>query len=97
MNRKKNDLSNNLTILKTQFSIENIENSMYLAYIFEMHNLYIMWLYPLRFVTCKDSLDTFNLLYSKLLHAKLSLFVFVATFAESHWQVISVYSCFICD
>ena len=56
-----------------------------------------MWLYALRFNTCKVSVDAFSLLYSKLLHAKLSLFVFGATFAEWHWQVISICSCFIRD
>ena len=45
-----------------------------------------------------DLLHTnFSLLYSKLIHAKLSLFVFGATFAEWYWQVISLSSCFICD
>ena len=34
-----------------------------------------MWLYALRFVTCNVSVDAFSLLYSKLLIAKLSLFV----------------------
>ena len=43
-----------------------------------MHNLYIMWIYALRFVT----LDVFSLLYSNLINAKLSLFVLGATFDE---------------
>ena len=59
-----------------------------------MHNLYILWLYALRFVTYKGSVDAFSLLYSKLLLAKLSLFVFGA---EWHWQFISICSCFIRD
>ena len=54
-----------------------------------------MRLYALQFVACKVSVDGFSLLYSKLLHAKLSLFVFGANFAESHWQVIMISSCFI--
>ena len=62
-----------------------------------MHNLHIMWLYALRFVTCKVSVDAFSLLYSKLLLAKLSLFVFGATFADWQWQFISICSCFIRD
>ena len=37
------------------------------------------------------------MLYSKLLLAKLSLLVFGATFAEWHWQFISICSCFIRD
>ena len=49
-----------------------------------MHNLYIMWLYALRFVTCKVSVDDFSLLYSKLLLAQLSLFVYGANFTESY-------------
>ena len=57
---------------------------------FEMHNLYIMWLYALRIAASKVSVDAFVLLYSKLLHAKLSLFVFDALFAELHWHVIKV-------
>ena len=32
-----------------------------------MHNLYIMWLYVLLFVSCKVSVDAFSLLYFKLL------------------------------
>ena len=56
-----------------------------------------MLLYALRFVISKLSVDAFSLLYSKLLHAKLSLFVFGAYFAESLWQVISIFSCFIPD
>ena len=56
-----------------------------------------MLLYALRFVISKLSVDAFSLLYSKLLHAKLSLFVFGAHFAESLWQVISIFSCFIRD
>ena len=47
-----------------------------------MHNLYIIWRYDFRFVACKVSVDVFSLLYSKLLLAKLCLFVFDATFAE---------------
>ena len=62
-----------------------------------MHNLYIMWLYALRFVTCKVSVDALSLLYFKLLLAKLCLFVFGAYFAERHWQFISICSCCICD
>ena len=54
-----------------------------------------MWLYAIRFVTFKVSVNAFSLLYSKLLHAKLSLFVFGAPFAELHWQVINICSCFI--
>ena len=41
-----------------------------------------MRLYALRFVTCKVSVDAFSLIYFKFLLAKLSLFVFAATFAE---------------
>ena len=37
------------------------------------------------------------LAYFKLVHAKLCLFVFGATFAALHWQFISMYSCFIRD
>ena len=36
-----------------------------------------MWFYALRFVSCKLGVDAFSFLYFKLLHAKLSLFVFV--------------------
>ena len=59
-----------------------------------MHNLFIMWLYALRFVACKFSVDGFSLSYSKLLIAKLSLFVFDA---ESHWQFVGIGNCFIRD
>ena len=41
-------------------------------------------------------MDAFSLLYSELLLAKLSLFVFGATFAASPWQFIAIYSYFIC-
>ena len=57
-----------------------------------MHNLYIMWLYALQYVTCKVSVDAFSLLYSNLLFAKLGLFVFGA---ESHWQFVCICSCYI--
>ena len=70
--------------------------TLYLA-VFEMHNLYIMWLYVLRFVINKVSMDAFNVLHSKFLLAKLSLFVFGATFAESIWQLISIFSCYVGD
>ena len=66
--------------MKTRFQNFFIQ---YVSKFFEIHNLYIMWLYALQFVTCKVSVDAFSLLYSKLLIAKLSLFVFVA---ESHSQ-----------
>ena len=59
-----------------------------------MLNLEIMWLYALRFVTCKVSVDAFSLYCFKLLFAKLSLFVFGA---ELHWQFDSICSCFIRD
>ena len=52
-----------------------------------MHNLYTMWLYAFEFITGKVRVDAFSLLYSKLLHAKLCLFVFGATFAASHWRL----------
>ena len=87
MNRKKLFVSNNLTIIKIQF--HNFSNSIDLE-IFEMHNLYMVWFYALRFVTCNFSLDAFSLLYSKLLLAKISLFVFGFSFAESHWQFTSI-------
>ena len=57
-----------------------------------MHYLYIMWLYALRFVTCKVCVDAFSLLYSKLLLANLYLFVFSATVVELHSQFISICS-----
>ena len=38
-----------------------------------------------------------DLLDFKLLLAKLCLFIFVATFAEWHWQFISICSCFFRD
>ena len=62
-----------------------------------MHNLYIMLLYALQFASRKFSVDAFSLLYSQLLLKKLSLLVFGATFAEMHWQFISICSCFIRD
>ena len=62
-----------------------------------MHSLYIMWFYALRFATCKVSLNAYSLVYYKLLLAKLSLFVFGATFAELLWQFISICSCFMRD
>ena len=46
----------------------------------KMHN--IIRFCALQFATCKVSVDAFSLLYYKLLLAKLSLFVFGATFAE---------------
>ena len=53
-----------------------------------------MWLFALRFVTCKVRVVASVCLYSKLLLAKLCLFVFGAIFAEKHWQFISICSCF---
>ena len=58
-----------------------------------MHNLYILWLYALQFLTCKVGMDAFSLLYSKLLLAKLSLFVFGITFAELLGQFIRISNC----
>ena len=43
-----------------------------------------MWLYAVPFVSCKFNVDAFSLLYSKLLRAKLCVFVFGANFAASH-------------
>ena len=48
-----------------------------------MHNLYIMRLCSFQFISCKISVDAFSLIYSKLLLAKLCLFVFGDTFAAS--------------
>ena len=64
-----------------------------------MQNLKNIWLYVLRFVTCikQVSVDAFSLLYSKLLLAELSQFVFGSTFVESHWQFFSIRSCFVRD
>ena len=59
-----------------------------------MHNLYVMWLYALRFVSCNVCVNAFIFLYSKIFIAKLSLFVIGA---ESHWQFISMCSCFVRD
>ena len=50
----------------------------YILQFFEMRNLYIMWPYVLRFILCKIIVDAFSWLYSKLLMAKLSVFVFGA-------------------
>ena len=72
VNRKKRFISNNITVIKSR--LQKFSNSIYLWNFFEIHNLYIMWLYDLRFITCKISVDAFSLLYSKLLLAK---FVFV--------------------
>ena len=58
--------------------------SQFILHFVEMHNFYIMWLYALRFVTYKISVDAFSVLLSKLLIAKLSLFAFGATFVEWH-------------
>ena len=52
--------------------------------LFEMHNLNMMLLYALQFVTCKVCVDAFRLLYSKLSLEILSLFIFGASFAEWH-------------
>ena len=61
-----------------------------------MHNLYIMWLYALPFVTCKVDVNAFSLLYSKLLLAKLSLFEFGATFAELRGIFFKAYVAVLC-
>ena len=53
-----------------------------------MHNLYIMWLYALRFVTCKVSVDAFSFLY---FYTNLNLFVFGATFGELIGDLLLVY------
>ena len=74
-NRKKLFVSNNIRIKKLDF--RNFLTQ-YISQFFELHNLYIMWLSALRFVSGKVSVDAFSLLYSKLLMAKLSLFVFGA-------------------
>ena len=75
--------------MKTRFQIFLTQD---ILQFFKMHNLYIMWLYALQFVACEVIVDAFNWLYSKLLPAKLCLFVFGATFVESHWQFFSVCS-----
>ena len=59
--------------------------------------LLIFWLYVFNFFKCKFNVEAFSLLYSKLLYAKLCLFVFDATFAASRWQFVSICSCFIRD
>ena len=56
-----------------------------------------MWIYSLQFVAGKVRVDPFNLLYSKLLLAKESLFVIGAIFTEWKGQVISICSCFFRD
>ena len=56
----------------------------------------IRWIYALRFVACKISVDV-RLFYFKLLDAKVSPFAFRATFAEMNWQVHSICSCVIRD
>ena len=60
--------------------------------IFETDNFDTTWLYALRFVTWKVSVSAVSLLFPNLLFAKLSLIVFGA---ESHWQFVSICSCFI--
>ena len=76
-------------------SIKNFLTQFILQFV-EKYSFYIMWLYALGFVTCKVSVDV-SLFHSKLLHAKLSLFVFGSIFAELDWQLISICSCFIRD
>ena len=64
-----NEAPNNLTL-------KQLISEVFISCSFlKMHNLYIIWLYALQFVTSKVSVDAFSLLYSKLLHAKLSVFV----------------------
>ena len=54
-----------------------------------MHKLCIMWLYALRLVKCKVSVDGFSLLYSKLLHANLNLFVFGSLLLNSIGKLLA--------
>ena len=61
-----------------------------------LHNLYIICINAFQFFTCKVRVGAFNLLYTKLLLAKLCLFVFGATFVASHRQFISM-GCFVCN
>ena len=44
--------------------------------------------------TRKVSAVAFSFLFSKILRAKLCLFVVSATFAASHWHFVSICSCF---
>ena len=82
MNRKKLFVSNNITIIKTRFQ-KFSKSNIHLAF-FEIQNMFILWHYVFQFVTCKIRVDTFSLLYSKFLLAKLCLFVFGAIFAAYH-------------
>ena len=91
MNRKKIICFKNINNEKLDFRKFLIQ---YVSQFFDMRNLNIMWLYAVRFVTCKVSVDAFRL-YSNLFLAKLSLFEFGVTFAEWHWQFICMFSCLI--
>ena len=84
---------NNSTIIKT---LRNFPTQC-VSQIFEMHVLYIIWLYAYQFITCKVSVEAFSLLYANLFHAKLCLSIIGVTLAASNWQFISIYSCFICN
>ena len=57
-------------------------------------DLFMMWLmfYAFECISCKASMITLILLDSKLLLAKLCLFVFAATFNALDWQLISICS-----
>ena len=73
MNRKKRFVSNNSTIDFRAFQ--------YILKFLKIDNIHLIWLYAFQMITCKFSVGAFNLLYSKLLLAKLRLFVSGATFA----------------
>ena len=62
----------------------------------------MMGFYVLQFATYKVRVDVFSFLYSKSILAKLSQFVFGATFGELRWQFVSrqfvsICSCLIRD
>ena len=54
-----------------------------LPHFFEIHYLYIMWLYDLQFVTCKISVDAFSFLYIKLLLQNL-VYLYLVPFLLNH-------------
>ena len=84
MNRKKLFVSNNIMNNKISIS-EIVKPTMSRIFSYNFLHAKLVWV------------DAFSLLYSKLLHAKLCLFVFGITFAASHSHFISLCCWFISD
>ena len=87
MKRKKQVVSNNNNNENSISEISKYSNQ-YISQFFELLYLYIIWLYALRFVACKVSVDVFSLLIIQIVPCKVESICIWCHFCLMVWLFI---------